>query len=83
MLGKAGQLLERSIVDRMVASPERLVFEGPPVLMPPVAQDAEARQPLVFDGEPLDTIAACPPLTIIEQSDFAGAAREAGKHPGA
>jgi hypothetical protein len=72
MTGKAGQLLERSIVDRMVAAPERLVFEGPPLLMPPVAQDAIARQPHTFDGEPLDTIAACRPLTIIEQSDFAG-----------
>ncbi len=28
MVGAAGQLLERSIVDRMVAGPERLVFEG-------------------------------------------------------
>ena len=36
MLGKAGQLLERSIVDRVVWAPERLVFEGPPILMPPV-----------------------------------------------
>lgn len=71
MVGKAGQLLERSIVDRMVAAPERLVFEGPPVLVPPVAQDTVARQPRVFDGEPLDTVAACPPLTIVEQSCFA------------
>jgi hypothetical protein len=30
MVGVGGQLLERSIVDRMVGSPERLVFEGPP-----------------------------------------------------
>jgi hypothetical protein len=31
-VGAAGQLLERSIVDRMVGAPERLVFEGPPVV---------------------------------------------------
>lgn len=31
MVGAGGQLLERSIVDRMVYAPERLVFEGAPV----------------------------------------------------
>jgi hypothetical protein len=41
MVGAGGQLLERSIVDRMVGGPERLVFEGPPVLVPPLAQDAK------------------------------------------
>ena len=35
MVGAAGQLLERSIVDRMVGAPERLVFEGGPILDPP------------------------------------------------
>jgi len=34
LVGTAGQLLERSIVDRMVGGAERLVFEGPPVLVP-------------------------------------------------
>jgi len=33
MVGAAGQFLERSIVDRMVGSPERLVFEGSPILV--------------------------------------------------
>ena len=28
MVGAGGQLLERSIVDRVVGTPERLVFEG-------------------------------------------------------
>ena len=32
MVGAGGQLLDRSIVDRMVYAPERLVFEGAPVL---------------------------------------------------
>ena len=30
MVSKSGQLLERSIVDRHVAAPERIVFEGAP-----------------------------------------------------
>lgn len=68
MTGAAGQLLERSIVDRMVAAPERLVFEGAPILVPPLAQDAESRRLQTKDGPPLDTIAACPPLTILEQA---------------
>ena len=39
MVGAGGQLLERSIVDRMVGAPERLVFEGGPILDPPVQQE--------------------------------------------
>jgi hypothetical protein len=70
MIGAGGQLLERSIVDRVVGSPERLVFEGPPVLVPPVGQDAEARRPIAVDGGLLDTITACPPLTILETSEY-------------
>jgi hypothetical protein len=31
-IGAAGQLLERSLIDCAVASPERLIFEGPPCL---------------------------------------------------
>jgi hypothetical protein len=66
MVGAGGQLLERSIVDRMVGSPERLVFEGAPILAPPLEQDAESRRPIAVDGAPLDTAQACPPLTIAE-----------------
>ena len=68
MVGKAGQLLERSIVDRVVGSPERLVFEGPPTLEPPLAQDGEARLPDAREGTVLDSAAACPPLTIADQA---------------
>jgi hypothetical protein len=50
----------------MVGGPERLVFEGAPVIEPPLAQDHESRNPVVCDGEFLDTVAACPPLTIVE-----------------
>jgi hypothetical protein len=48
IVSSSGALLERSIVDRMVGGPERLVFEGGPVLMPPLQQDKEAaaRSPL-------------------------------------
>jgi hypothetical protein len=70
VVGVAGQLLERSIVDRSVGAPERLVFEGPPIVVPPLAQDAEARQPKYFEGGMLDTRAACPPLTKDEQKRF-------------
>jgi hypothetical protein len=64
--GVAGQLLERSLVDHTVGSPERLVFEGPPVLGKPLDQDHQARIPVVHEGEILDTAEACPPLTIVE-----------------
>ena len=68
MVGAGGQLLDRSIVDRMVGAPERLVFEATPVLDPPLAQDQVSRRPIVTDGAALDTITACPPLTIVEQA---------------
>jgi hypothetical protein len=67
MVGVAGHLLERSIVDRMVGAPERLVFEGPPVVEPPLAQEAAARRPEATDGEAIDTVRACPPLTLVEK----------------
>jgi hypothetical protein len=70
MLGAAGQLLERSIVDRMVGGPERLVFEGDPVLVLPLQQDRESRRPVAIDGGELDTVAACPPLSIVEKAKF-------------
>lgn len=66
LAGAAGQLLERSLVDRVVGTPERLIFEGPPILIDPVAQDQAARRPIVTEGEAIDTVAACPPLTIVE-----------------
>ena len=68
MVGAGGQLLDRSIVDRMVAGPERLVFEGAPVLEAPLMQDTASRRPSVTEGAALDTITACPPLTIVEQA---------------
>jgi hypothetical protein len=70
MLGAAGQLLERSLVDRSVGSPERLVFEGPPVVVPPLTQDQTARVPVVRPGPALDTRTACLDLTAVEMAEY-------------
>ena len=67
MISKAGSLLERSIIDRSVGTPERLVFEAAPELEKPLARDEEKRRPIVTDGEVLDTYVACPPLTPDER----------------
>jgi hypothetical protein len=71
MVGAGGQLLERSIVDCMVGAPERLVFEGAPILVDPLAQSAQARQPRIEEGDWLDTKAACPPLNVREKAELA------------
>ena len=51
VVGAAGQVLVRSIVDASVGTPERLVFEGAPVVEPPLAQDCGARRPVVTPGK--------------------------------
>lgn len=79
MVGAGGQFLERSIVDRMVGASERLVFEGAPVLVPPLAQDAASRLPVVSPGCIFDTAAQCPSLSIVERarlSDLIAKAKE-------
>jgi hypothetical protein len=68
MVGTAGQLLDRSLVDRMVYAPERLVFEGAPILDPPLAQDQASRTPDVTPGPTIDSRAACPDLSLAEQA---------------
>lgn len=55
MVGRAGQILERSIVDVAVWAPERLIFEGPPVLGPGLRQDAERRRAQYRDGTMIDS----------------------------
>ena len=77
-----GSLLTRSIVDVTVGSPERLVFEGPPCVIAPLGQDQAARKPVPYDGELLDTLAACPPLTSEQNRQFEAlvtAAKKAAK----
>jgi len=71
MVGAGGQLLERSIVDRMVYSGERLVFEGAPLLMEPLAQDAKLRAPAVSNGEPANTSTACRALSMVDKATLA------------
>jgi hypothetical protein len=70
IVGAAGQLLERSVVDRAVGTPERLMFEGPPVLVDPIAQDLALRQPFIVEGKALDTVVACPPLGSVQQAEL-------------
>src|SRR6516225_7996610 len=51
LIGGAGQLLDRSIVDRVVGFGERLCFEGPPEIVAPLAQDQAQRAPEAVEGE--------------------------------
>jgi hypothetical protein len=67
VVGAAGQLLDRSIIDTAVFSPERLVFEGPPTVIPPLKQDAEMRRPRAHQGDAIDTAQAIPSLNDEEQ----------------
>jgi hypothetical protein len=71
VIGAAGQLLERSIIDAAVYGPERLVFEGAPVLLAPVAQSARKRRPLVHDGVVIDSKAVIADLTARERETLA------------
>jgi hypothetical protein len=50
----------------MVYAAERLVFEGPPELDPPLVQDHAARRCKVREGAPLNTRTAIPSLNPIE-----------------
>jgi hypothetical protein len=68
VVGAAGQLLDRSIIDTAVCSPERLVFEGPPKVIPPLKQDAKMRRPHTHEGNVIDTAQAIPPLDEAEQA---------------
>ena len=67
VLGDVGQKLVRSIVDVAVASEERLVFEGGPVLKPPLVQDPDVRKPVAYDGKIVDTKKAIPSLSRQER----------------
>jgi hypothetical protein len=66
VLSSSGAQLSRSLVDRMVAGPERLVFEGAPIIAPPLHQDTTARMAVAREGVVLDTLLACPPLAPAE-----------------
>jgi hypothetical protein len=77
VVGAIGQLLDRSIIDRAVFGPERLVFEGAPSLEPPLAQDDKARQPLFYEGVVIDTKRAIPDLSEKEQKELTALKAEA------
>jgi hypothetical protein len=80
MPDRIGKALERSIVDRSVGLPERLVFEGPPVLDLPLVQDVAQRAPVVSKGVlVVDTLVACPPLTADELKRFNKLVKKDGK----
>jgi hypothetical protein len=70
MVGAGGQMLERALIDRSVFGAERLVFEGPPILKPPLQQDRKSRRPVATDGDLLDTGKDFPPLTIVETAEL-------------
>jgi hypothetical protein len=67
MLGAVGQMLDRSLIDASVRHPERLCFEGPPEIIPPLAQDTTLRACRVTEGETIDTRMMFPDLTANER----------------
>jgi hypothetical protein len=64
--GGPANTLVHSIVDRVVCSPERLVFHGPPVLDPPLAQDKPVSLAVAVANDALEALVACPSLRILE-----------------
>ena len=67
LVSKGGAVLTRGLIDASVGSPERPIFEGPPAVEPPLAQD-KSRRATAIDGEILDTRAAFPdPTAEIKQ----------------
>jgi hypothetical protein len=79
LIGRAGQLLDRSIVDRMVGSGERLCFEGAPRIVPPLAQDAAKRVPEGFEGDTIDSARVVPRLSEYERLRVNKAKAESAK----
>ena len=67
MISAAGSFLERALIDRACGSPERLVFEAPPVIVSPLEQAPRLAQ--AFEGAIVDTRSACPPLTAAEKAE--------------
>jgi hypothetical protein len=77
VVGAAGQILIRSIIDASVYGPERLVFEGGAAVAPPLVQDKEARRPRAYEGDIIDTSLAIPALTEQEARRLAERQAEA------
>jgi hypothetical protein len=73
VIGSAGQLLERSLIDTAVRFGERLCFEGPAEVVLPLVQDDEARRPIAQDGPALDTRTVLPSLSAYQHARIAEA----------
>jgi hypothetical protein len=86
LVGGAGQLLDRSIVDRMVGFGERLCFEGPPLIIPPLAQDQAKRAPEAVKGKAIRSDLAVRRLSEYERHRVeeakAASAKALGKSAG-
>jgi hypothetical protein len=64
-IGAAGQLLERSLIDCAVASPERLIFEGPPSICDEdLAVDPKRRRVIAREG-----VAIMPPSPLSDEDE--------------
>jgi Family of unknown function (DUF5906) len=66
----AGRIHERSLVDRSVCDPSRIVFEGPPVVILPLKQNLEARRATVVGTVIIDSKVACPDLTKEQEAEY-------------
>jgi hypothetical protein len=71
-VSRVGSLLDRSLVDSSVGAPERLVFEGAPILEPPIRQDRTLRRAVAFEGAVIDTRSVFPELTPEERARVKG-----------
>ena len=56
------------------------MFEGAPVLVPPLAQDEASRRPQTVEGETIDTLDICPPLSIRELAELKKLRASAEQH---
>ncbi|WP_207209984.1 hypothetical protein [Tropicimonas sp. IMCC6043] len=71
-LSKSGAQLVRSVVDISVGSPERLIFEAPPILETPVRR--QARKPVMREGYAL-TAPQLTPVQTVQAQEAERAAR--------
>jgi len=67
-VGKAGQILERGLIDASVYQPERLDFCGGAACEAPLEQRRPAPRVINADAEALNTRAALPDLTAAEEA---------------
>jgi hypothetical protein len=67
-VGAAGQVFERSLLDVSVRFGERLSFEGPPEVPPPLVQNKMVRAAAAYEGIAIDTLVVLPGLSAYEQT---------------